>query len=391
MIPFSQAYQQVMQLKHSTGTEQVPLALACGRILAESIQADRDLPPFNRSSMDGFACRRVDLEEPLQVTHTIAAGTLPTHTLHPGECTRIMTGAPVPGGTDVVVPFEQTTTDTDNVIRCLEIPSRSNIALQGEDLCRGDILLSCGTCLDRRHIGILASCGQTVLTVARQPLVGVIATGDELVEPSDTPLPAQIRNSNSSQLNAQLEAAGAVHRSYGIVKDTPEALKAVLQRARKECDLLLFTGGVSMGDFDHVPAVFRDSGLRLLFEEVRIKPGKPTTVAVAEDIVCFGMPGNPVAVFMVCERLVKPFILQMMGHTYRELILPLPLAAEYRRRNVRRETWLPVRITPTGEVETIVYHGSGHFHALAQADGYIVVPAGVEIVAGGERVNVRLF
>ena len=391
MIPFSDAYQRVMEIERSTGVEQIKFENSAGRILYEAVHADRDLPPFNRSAMDGFACRRDDLEQELRVTVTLAAGEMPTHTIIAGECTRIMTGAPVPAGADVVVPFENSETVSTNVIRCSEIPVRSNIAKTGEDLRAGDILLSAGTRLDRRHTGILASCGQVDIKVARQPLVGIIATGNELVKPSEMPGPAQIRNSNSSQLASLLEAINVIPHNYEVVTDSRKALATALQKAREECDLVLFTGGVSMGDFDHVPQVFSDCGLKLLFEEIRIKPGKPTTVGVADDVVCFGLPGNPVAVFMVFERLVKPFLFQMMGHDYREQIFPLPLLTEFKRRSTRREAWLPVVIRPTGEVETIAYHGSGHFHALATADGYIIVPTDVGVIAKGETVNVRLL
>ncbi len=391
MISFAEAYQQVMSIRRTTGSETVSLAEAAGRILAADVTADRDLPPFNRSAMDGFACRKADLGGDLRITASVAAGEMPSHTIAPGECTRIMTGAPVPAGADIVVQFELTDTVAENVIHCRELPHRSNIAAVGEDLRQGDVLLPRGTLLDHRHIGTLASCGRVELEVARRPLAAIITTGDELVEPDQQPAPAQIRNSNASQLQAQLAATGTASRYYGIIPDTPEAIAGTLERGRRECDLLLFSGGVSMGDFDHVPAVLREGGLEILFEQVRIKPGKPTTVTVGEDIVCFGLPGNPVAVFMVFERLVKPFLYQMMGHDYRERVLSLRLADTYQRKHALREAWIPVRVVENGYAEIIKYHGSGHFHALTVADGYLTVPAGVESIPGGTEVDVRLF
>jgi molybdopterin molybdotransferase len=225
--------------------------------------------------------------------------------------------------------------------------------------------------------------------VARRPRVGVIATGDELVEPDVKPAASQIRTSNGYQITAHVATAGALPAYYGIARDTEAEIDAYLKRALAGNDVVLLSGGVSMGDYDFVPDVLRKNGVEILFDSIAMKPGKPTTFGVTADAYCFGLPGNPVSTFIQCEILVKPFLYALMGHAFRPPVAVMPLAKKFTRKSTGREAWIPVSFTDEGGVVPNEYHGSAHIHALCAADGLIVVPAGVASVAEGTLVRVR--
>lgn len=246
-----------------------------------------------------------------------------------------------------------------------------------------------GARLGAQHIAVLASVGCTHPRVSRQPRVGVIATGDELVEPGEPLGPAQIRTSNSYQLFSHVLTAGAIPAYYGIARDTEAAIDGMMKRAIAENDVVLLSGGVSMGDFDLVPGVMEKNGIQILFDSIAMKPGKPTTFGISPDVYCFGLPGNPVSTFIQFELLIKPFLFRLMGHEFRPPSSRLPLAGPFKCKRGDREMWIPVVITPEGEVRPIEYHGSAHVNALCEADGLIVVPAGTTLVEKGTYVRVR--
>jgi len=354
--------------------------------------------------MDGYALRAADLAGAgpdagvrLRVVADVAAGAPSPVALTPGTAARIMTGAPLPDGADAVVPVE----DTDEPWRDRDRPLPEAVTVwravapgdyvryPGEDIRAGQTVLEAGHVIRPQEIGVLASLGVERVAVARRPRVGVIATGDELVEPQETPGPSKIRTSNSYQICAQMEAAGGSVTYYGIASDTEAALDAVLKKAMTENDVILLSGGVSMGDFDLVPGVITKNGLEILFDSIAIKPGKPTTFAVGPDVYCFGLPGNPVSTFVQCEILVKPFLYALMGHGHRPVCLQLPLAETYRRKHADREAWIPVGVTEDGTVQPRAYHGSAHINALCGAEGFIVIPTGTAIIEKGTLVRVR--
>ena len=389
MLPFDDALRIALEHARTTGTERVPLYEATGRVLAEEVVADRDVPPFDKSAMDGFACRRVDLGRELAVIETIPAGVMPSKTVGPGECAKIMTGAPAPDGADMVFVVEESEVVRDERVRFTGSESRNNIIPRAEDFTAGDRLLVPGVLLRPDHIAVLATAGVPEPLVGRRPRVGVIATGDELVEPGDIPGPSQIRNSNSHQLIAQVRSAGGAPTYFGIARDSRDALDAAFSEAAAESDVLLFSGGVSQGDFDFVPDVMRAHGAEILFDRVRIKPGKPSTLGVGQDLICFGMPGNPVSTFVIFEVLVRPFLLAMAGHTWAPQEWTAPLRAPITRHRDERDEWLPVVRTDDGGVLPVSYHGSAHFLALARADGLTMVPAGTRLLPKGTDVRVR--
>jgi molybdopterin molybdotransferase len=326
MIPFEEALKTVLDSARKLGTERVDITHAIDRILAEDVKSDMDMPPFNKSAMDGYACRRADLANELEVVETIPAGYTPTKCIEQNQCSKIMTGAAVPQDADCVVMVEFTENLTDNTVRFVGEDTADNICIQGEDIKAGEVVLPKFTRIRPQHIAVLASVGCTRPEVSKMPSVGILATGDELVPPTSRPGPSQIRNSNSFQLTAQVESMGAAAKNYGIAKDTDQDIDKMFKKAVEENDVVIVSGGVSMGDFDLVPGIFRQNNINLLFEKVATKPGKPTVFGVAENIYCFGLPGNPVSTFVLFELLVKPFLYKMMSYDYTPAAVNMPLA-----------------------------------------------------------------
>lgn len=388
MIPFEQAYELVLGAARRLPSEEVALDESLGRILAEDVRSDMDMPPFDKSAMDGYACRRADLGEVLTVVDTIPAGQVPSRPIGPGECAKIMTGAMVPTGADCVVMVEYTEQPTADTMRFTGGKTEDNICLQGEDLKAGDAVLHGGERIMAQHIAVLASVGCVGPRVACRPRVAVLATGSELVEPSATPGPGRIRNSNSYQLCAQVTAMGAIAEYYGIAQDTAAETDAAIKRGLAKNDVVLVSGGVSMGDFDLVPGILKENGFELLFEKVAIKPGKPTVFGTGQGKFCFGLPGNPVSTFVLFEILVKPFLYAMLGHAFQPIEMRLPLAERVRRKKTKRASWIPVVIRDGG-VKPVSYHGSAHIHAVCGADGLICLPVGTAELAEGSLVDVR--
>ena len=390
MISFDNALQTIMDSAVTLDEESVQLQKACGRILYTDIASDVDMPPFNKSAMDGYACRREDLDRPLKVVETIAAGYTPQKTVGTVECAKIMTGGVVPEGADCVVMVEHTELKDDLVHVCKK-STVTNICYQAEDIKTGDAVLPKGKRITPAEIAILASVGCDPVPVARKPVLGVIATGSELVEPSQKPDTAQIRNSNSYQLCCQIEQAGCSAKYFGIAEDTPDAIRTCIENLLPEIDILLVSGGVSMGDYDYVPGVLKKVGFDLLFEKVAIKPGKPTVFGKNENKFVFGMPGNPVSTFMIFELFVKPFCFKMMGGEYYPLKVSMTVSERIKRKKSERLAYIPVVINRKGEVCKVSYHGSAHIHALTMAHGYIAIPVGVNEFPAGEKVEVTLL
>lgn len=391
MLPFEEALRIVLNSAHRLGSEHVDLTRAINRILSEDVKSDMDMPPFDKSAMDGYACRRVDLALELEVVETIPAGYVPTKSLGPAQCSKIMTGAAVPQGADCVVMVEFTENPTIGTIRFVGEETKDNICYKGEDVKSGQVVIPKCTLIKPQHIAVLASMGCVRPLVSKRPSVGILATGDELVHPECKPGPSQIRNSNSYQLTAQVENMGAVAKNYGIAGDTDEAINTMFRKAVEENDVVLISGGVSMGDFDLVPGILRQNNLDLLFEKIAVKPGKPTVFGVSKNVCCFGLSGNPVSTFVLFELLVKPFLYKLMDYDYEPVAVKLPLSESYMRKNTERQSWFPVVITDNGMLKPIDYHGSAHINALTIADGLVSVDIGIKEIEKGMNVFVRLI
>lgn len=391
MLPFEKALAIVLDSVSQLGSERVDIGDALNRILAEDVKSDIDMPPFNRSAMDGYACRMEDLANELAIIETIPAGKLPEKTIGPNQCAKIMTGAPVPQGADCVVMVEFTENPTEKTVRFTGSKTSRNISPKGEDLKAGDEILRKGIRIEPRHIAALASVGCVNLCVSIRPKIGIIATGNELVEPAEKPAVSQIRNSNSFQLSAQIQRVGGIVQDYGIVGDEEEKIESTLKRAITENDVVILSGGVSMGDYDLVPGVLKKNGVEVLFEKIAVKPGKPTVFGVHKDAFCFGLPGNPVAIFVIFELVVKPFLYKMMGCDFSHRDIPMPLDEAIRRKKTKRQFWVPVAITDSGRAKAVEYHGSAHIGSLCGADGLVSMNVGIAEIKKGTIVKVRLI
>jgi molybdopterin molybdotransferase len=391
MLPFDEAYKIVLDSAHTLGNERVDITRAANRILAEDIESDTDIPPRDISVFDGYACRRQDLANELEVVETIPAGMPPKNTIGPSQCAKIMTGATVPDGADCVFMVELSENPTAGTVRFTGEDTNDNIRPQGRDIKTGQVVLQSGTRIRPQDIAVLAMVGHAEVLVAKKPKVGIIATGDELVEPHMKPSPWRLRNSNGPQLAAQLESVGTLVTDYGIAKDTTGEIDGTFKQAACENDVVLLSGGVSMGDFDLVPGILKQNDIELLFEKIALKPGKPTVFGISEGLYCFGLPGNPVSTFVVFELLVKPFLYKLMGHDYTPPNIQIPLEETLSRKDTERRGWMPVKITDAGKLRKVEYRDSGHINALCGADGLVCMEDGVAEIQEGTIVQVRLI
>lgn len=389
MITFEEAFRIVTESSFRLGREVVSLSEAAGRALTLPVRSDMDMPPWNKSAVDGYACRHTDLGHELTVLETVAAGVMPQKEVVPGTCSRIMTGAAVPAGADYVFMLEYSEELPDGRVKFTGRAGNDNIAKAGEDIMKDQTVLRSGHYIKPQDVAVLASVGAMEVTVSCRPRIGVISTGDELVEPDIVPAGAQIRNSNASQLMAQIARAGARGKYYGIARDDVESITSLLKKALEENDVVLISGGVSFGDFDLVPRVMRSLGLTIHFDQVAMQPGKPLTFCTGDKKAVFGLPGNPVSVFVQFEVMVRAFLDRMAGVSEQAPVLQMPLAADYSRKKAERMSWIPCTITAAGEALPVEYHGSAHISALTGAWGVIIIPRGQSWIQKGEMVSVR--
>ena len=307
--------------------ERVPLLEALGRVLASDVVSDIDVAPFDNSAMDGFAVRAADLAGaseantvPLHVVAHIGAGDWWDGAVQPGQAARIMTGAPVPEGADSVVMVERTkVTDGDGGIGStvhftVEPKLGEHIRRRGEEVLAGGTVLPAGQVLGPAAVGLLAATGNAQVPVFRRPRVAIISTGSELVDAAQKPGPGQIRNSNSYSIAAQVAAAGGIPVRFPIVADNLEDTRAAFSKAADECDFIVTSGGVSVGDFDFVKPVLEELG-QMLYCKVRMRPGNPQTMGTIRGVPFFGLPGNPTSTFVGFEMFVRPALRKMQGYT----------------------------------------------------------------------------
>jgi molybdopterin molybdotransferase len=389
MISFEKAFETVMSSAFATGTEAVSFSDSLNRVLAEGIISDMDIPPFNKATVDGFACRKEDIGAELDIIETIAAGNWPEKKVGVTQCSRIMTGAVVPSGANLVFMVEDSLILPSGKVRFTGSFSKENISIQGEDIKNGDPVLGPGKIIRPQDIAVMATVGSTSVVVSKMPRVAVISSGDELVEPDEKPGLSQIRNTNAYQLLAQVQRAGARGKYMGIARDDKEATYNIVRRAISECDIVLVSGGVSMGDFDFIPSVLERAGVRILFSSVNVQPGKPTTFGIHPEAIVFGLPGNPVSSYIQFELLVRPLICKMMGYQYMPESINLPMKDQYSRKTADRQAFIPVIILKDRSVLPVEYHGSAHISALALADGIVSLSVGKKSIEKGEVVSVR--
>lgn len=372
----------------------LPLLESRGLVLAEDVIAEGDVPPFRNSAMDGYAVRSSDIgpSTTLRLAGTIAAGEEISDVLEPGTAMRIMTGAMVPDGADSVVRFEEVSQEAGVVQIRRPIGAGENVRLAGEDVKAGTVVLSRGTVLDAPEIGILAALNRASVSVHRRPRIGILSTGDEVVDVGPKLDPGQIRDANAYAMSARVEALGGVAVPLGIARDSAEDIRERIDRAQ-DCDLILTSGGVSVGDFDLVKEVLRSEG-QIEIMTVRMKPGKPLAFGHIGDQPLVGLPGNPVAALVSFDQFVHPAIRKMLGHTALEFpVVRARLASSIDNRGRRRHFERGVVSHSEGQwsVQPSEIHGSAMLSSLVAANCYIVVPEDIDRVGAGSIVDVQVL
>lgn len=385
MLSLEEALERLLSgVRPFTEQERLPTAEALGRVLAEDLVSPLDVPPLANSSMDGYAVRVADVPgagTELQVAQRIAAGQVGT-VLQPGTAARIFTGAPVPEGADAIVMQEQCEALEGGRVRIHAVPQpRQWIREQGEDVRRGSVVLARGRRLKPQDIGLAATVGAASVAVVRRPRVALFSTGDELVMPGEPLRPGAIYNSNRYTLRALLAQFGCECTDLGIVPDTLEATREALRSAAAGHDLILTSGGVSVGEEDHIkPAVQAEGQLDLW--QIAIKPGKPLAFGRVREAWFIGLPGNPVSSFITFLLAVRPFLLALQGA---DPAMPrpwaVPAAFDWPKADKRRE-FLRVRRTADGRVELFPNQSSGVLTSTVWADGVVDNPPGQTVAAG---------
>lgn len=391
VITLDQAIESIRKDVKQLGTERVALSESLDRVLREDVVSDMDMPPFDKSAVDGYACRKEDIKRALTVIETIPAGVPAQRTIGRDQCAKIMTGAVMPEGADCVLLREDVEEEENQKVRFKPDTTAVNICYKGEDVVAGQKLVSSATRISPNHVAALALAGYAHPLVSLQPRIGIIATGDEIVEPSVRPEQSKIRNTNSYQLIAHCKQFGCRTNYYGIVKDSNESILTAIQKAKEENDVLLLTGGVSAGDLDFVPVLLEKAGYEILFRGVGIQPGRPTVFGKAGVKYVFGIPGSPVASFIVFEVLVKELVAGLMGLASFARTSRCSLACDVKRQKTNRIGWRPVSITADGKAHPVEYHGTAHISSYATADGVISLPIGLTELKEGSTVVVRLF
>jgi molybdopterin molybdotransferase len=400
-IAVSEAQARVLEAVVLFGSERVALSEAGGRVLCEDVTAEWDVPGTDNSAMDGYAVRAVDLagaseDAPvrLRVVADVPAGTIPSSGLEAGEAARIMTGAPIPPGADTVAQVEITDAGSDVVAVSRELPAGTNLRRRGEDIRAGELVLGRGRMIRSGEIGVLATVGRSVVEVGRRPTVAILSTGSEIVDVGERPAPGKVTNSNAHALAALVRESGAEPRIMGVVPDNREGTIDAISSALG-CDLVLTSGGVSVGAYDFVKDAVNELGAETRFWRVAMKPGKPILFAVRGDRLIFGLPGNPVSSMVGFHLFVAPAIRKGMGLA--SGILPPVVtarAASALTSKGDRLTYLRVRVrSVAGELVAapMKLQGSGVTTSMIGANGLATVPEGTKFIAEGERVEVVLI
>jgi len=397
MITVDEALSIVLDRIQPLGVEVIALEDAPFRLLAQDVIADIDLPPFDRARMDGYALRSEDLKTAparLRAIGEIAAGASFDGTINAGEAIKIFTGAPVPRGADAVQKVEVTESDNSSVLIKEAVSPGQFITPRASEVRAGQIVAESGREIGPAEMAVLASFGYSKVRVSLRPRIAVISTGSELVPVSEKPEAAQIRNSNSYTIASYAVRAGATVRNLGTVIDTTEAVRAVLLKASRASDLVITSGGVSMGDYDLVKAVLIDLGADLYFDKVSIRPGKPTVFARLKDTYFFGLPGNPVSTSVTFNVFARPAIRKMQGEAS-------PLLTTVRAELTRslsdsssRRSYLPARLfveSGHAKAEPLKWGGSSDLVAFMRANALIVFPEQLHSIAEGETVEVLVL
>ncbi len=397
MLTVSEALARCLTAVTPMPWERISLDGAHGRVLAEDIASPLDIPPWDNSAMDGFAVRAEDtvgVPVRLEVLETVGAGDVPTRSIEKGTCSRIMTGAPMPEGADAVVMVEQTDGGPqDRVEIRVTATQGQNIRDRGNDVAREERILSRGTTLGPAEVGMLSALGLPSVSVAQRPVVAVLSTGDEVVEAGWPLGPGQIYSSNTHCLMGLVREAGGIPLDCGVAPDDPEGLRLALARCLR-ADLVLTTGGVSMGDFDHVKDAFQDEGASLDFWKVKVKPGKPLAFGSISGRPVFGLPGNPVSCMVNFLQFTRPVLRKMLGDP--RPYLPVMTAELTGAISKRPGRVLLARVSLRREGERLLAtptatQSSGALSSMVLGDALTLLSVESGGVEAGDRVRVQVL
>jgi molybdopterin molybdotransferase len=398
MLTFDQARQEVIsqisKLKRRTATVNLSVWDALGHVLAQNLIADRDYPPFDRATRDGYAVRASESTAgaTLACIGEIKAGDALTEPLQQGTCIQIMTGAPVPPGADAVVMIEYTSREKEFIHFQQPATKGQNVVPAGSEAAQDQSLLRRGTRLGYAELGLAAQIGATQLLCARKPRVAILSTGDEIVSIDASPGPFQIRNSNSVSLAAQTRDAGGEPVTLGNAGDRIESLGDKIQQGLQE-DLLVLSGGVSMGKYDLVEDVLKTLGATFYFDAVAIRPGKPAVFAMCNEKPVFGLPGNPVSTMVTFELFAVPAIDLLSGAPARPLQFLKATLGEPMKEKSGMTHFLPAHVqfdSCEARVKPLPWKGSGDTVTMAKANCFLVVGSDIQTLAAGENVNVLM-
>lgn len=397
MISVHDALVMILETVSPLAGERIGLLEATGRVLAEEIHSEREVPPFANSAMDGYAVRWDDVQEAnadqpvtLAVREVVQAGMIPTQTVTPGTASKIMTGAVVPSGADTVIRVEDTEEHDGQVWIQRNERAGNNVRASGEDIHRGQVVLEKGRVLRPADIGLLASVGRSLVLVRQRPRVAILSTGNELAEVDEALRPGQIVNSNAYALAAAVREAGGVPVPLAIARDTLTEIRATLGEAVRH-DVVLSTGGVSVGDFDFVKEAMDELGIQRLFWQVAQRPGKPLTFGLLRERPYFGLPGNPVSALVCFYLYVRPALRRMMG--YEKLFSPVvsaTVAHDIPKAKGLTE-FVRCRLVLTNghyEVHSTGSQGSGVLSSLSLGEGLIIGSPDLPLLPKGMKVQV---
>ena len=398
MISVAEAIQIVRQQTRPLPAERVKLDYALNRVLAQDIIADSDLPPFDRSQMDGYAVRAeetTDAPVRLRIAGESAAGKGWHHELKQGEAVRIMTGAPVPVGADSVQQVELAHELKDGtVVELLEpVAFGQSIVKRGAEIKAGEIVLQSGVTINAAMMAVLAAFGYAEVKVGQRPRAGILATGTELVSVDEKPGQDQIRDSNNYSIAAYAQSAGAMVQRLTLARDETSVLKNLIGEAAESCDVIVTSGGVSMGVYDVTKAALKELDAEIFFERVALRPGKPTVFArLPNGTLVFGLPGNPVSVAVTFNLFARTALLAMQGATDPALKYETAVLARSVKGNVDRDSYLPAQLTTNDDGELIAFPlkwgGSSDFVAFALTTALAIVPAGTKTLEANSLVRV---
>jgi molybdopterin molybdotransferase len=401
LTQLQEAQRIVLESTPTLGLEKISILDALGRVLGEDIVAERDNPPWNNSAMDGFAVRWEDIKQEqtiqkpvtLTVIEDVPAGKMPSKTVGKGQAIRIMTGAPIPKGADTVLKVEDTEHTPDSVRVFKAEQQGANIRPQGEDVKKGDCIIAKGTQIRPGEAGMLAILAKSFIFAYQRPRVAILSTGDELADLDERFSEEKIINSNSYGIAAAVQEAGGIPFLLGIARDTPAALKEKISHGLT-ADILVLSGGVSMGDYDFTKTVFHELGAEMNFWKLAIRPGQPLAFGKIQGKLAFGLPGNPVSSMVTFEQLVRPAMLKMSGHrNYGRPVVQAIFEEKFSKRTDRRHFLRGVLTQEAGvfKVRTTGAQGSGILTSMVKANCLIDIPVEVERVNPGDLVSVQLL